>query len=137
MRAELPDAARLHWLPYCADPASLAALYRAADLFVHPGVQETFGLVTLEAQACGTPVIGIRGSYMDRIIHSDQSRWAGANTPARSRGCDHRHRSKLPPACRRELAAQSPRAIRGTQVFTRLFDLYREVIAEYRAAPHD
>lgn len=33
-----------------------------------PDVQETFGLVTLESQACGTPVIGIRGSYMDRII---------------------------------------------------------------------
>ena len=43
---------------------------------MHPGVQETFGLVTLEAQACGTPVVGIRGSYMDRIIHSDQTLWA-------------------------------------------------------------
>src|SRR5207302_560032 len=61
----------LTWLPYCGDSVRLAQLYRAADLFVHPGVQETFGLVALEAQACGTPVIGIRGSYMDRIIHSD------------------------------------------------------------------
>ena len=63
-------------------PHRLAALYRAADLFVHPGVQETFGLVTLEAQACGTPVIGIRGSYMDRIIHSDQTLWARENSAA-------------------------------------------------------
>jgi len=45
-------------------PASSPGFYRAADLFVHPGVQETFGLAALECQACGTPVVGIRGSYM-------------------------------------------------------------------------
>lgn len=79
LQAKLPG--RITWLPYCGDSHELARLYRAADLFVHPGVQETFGLVTLESQACGTPVIGIRGSYMDRIIHNDQAFWAGENTP--------------------------------------------------------
>ncbi|MEX1119038.1 MAG: glycosyltransferase [Terrimicrobiaceae bacterium] len=69
------------WIPYCGDPGQLANIYRAADLFVHPGIQETFGLVTLESQACGTPVVGIRGSYMDRIIFSDQISWARDNTP--------------------------------------------------------
>ena len=53
------------WMQYCTDSSELARFYRAADLFVHPGVQETFGLVALESQACGTPVIGIRGSSMD------------------------------------------------------------------------
>ena len=56
------------WRQYCTDSEELARLYRAADLLVHPGVQETFGLTALESQACGTPVVGIRGSYMDRII---------------------------------------------------------------------
>jgi len=56
--------------------------YRAANLFVHPSVQETFGLVALESQACGTPVVGIRGSYMDRIILPyDQKSWAQKNSP--------------------------------------------------------
>ncbi|HZR78307.1 MAG TPA: glycosyltransferase, partial [Chthoniobacterales bacterium] len=50
------------WIKYAAEPRELARHYRAADLFVHPGVQETFGLVALESQACGTPVVGIRGS---------------------------------------------------------------------------
>jgi alpha-1,6-mannosyltransferase len=35
------------WLQYCKEPAELAAVYRTSDLFVHPGIQETFGLVTL------------------------------------------------------------------------------------------
>jgi alpha-1,6-mannosyltransferase len=68
------------WMRYCSDHLKLAKVYRAADLFVHPGVQETFGLVALESQACGTPVVGIHGSYMDRIIFADQSHWAKENT---------------------------------------------------------
>src|SRR5260370_9437834 len=47
------------WIRYCADPRELAGFYRAADLFVHPSVQETFGLAALECQACGPPVVGI------------------------------------------------------------------------------
>jgi len=36
---------------------ALAALYRAADLVAVPSYNESFGLVALEAQACGTPVV--------------------------------------------------------------------------------
>jgi D-inositol-3-phosphate glycosyltransferase len=35
----------------------LPALYRAADLVAVPSHNESFGLVALEAQACGTPVV--------------------------------------------------------------------------------
>lgn len=37
--------------------ADLALLYRAADIVVVPSHSESFGLVALEAQACGTPVV--------------------------------------------------------------------------------
>src|SRR6202043_4193545 len=68
------------WIRYCTDSAELARYYRGADLFVHPGVQETFGLVALESQACGTPVVGILGSDMDRIILHEQECWARENS---------------------------------------------------------
>ena len=35
----------------------LARLYRAADIVAVPSYNESFGLVALEAQACGTPVV--------------------------------------------------------------------------------
>jgi glycosyltransferase involved in cell wall biosynthesis len=37
----------------------LASLYRAADVFVFTSVTDTFGLVMLEAMACGTPVAAL------------------------------------------------------------------------------
>ncbi len=38
----------------------LADLYRAADVVVVPSYSESFGLVAVEAQACGTPVVASR-----------------------------------------------------------------------------
>jgi D-inositol-3-phosphate glycosyltransferase len=49
---------------------SLADWYRAADLVCVPSYSESFGLVALEAQACGTPVVatavgGLRTAVAD------------------------------------------------------------------------
>lgn len=40
------------------DHSELLRLMRAVDLFVHPSLEESFGLVLAEAMAQGTPVIG-------------------------------------------------------------------------------
>ena len=61
----------VHFLP----PVSRADLpnwYRAADLVCVPSYSESFGLVALEAQACGTPVVatavgGLRTAIADGI----------------------------------------------------------------------
>jgi phosphatidylinositol alpha-1,6-mannosyltransferase len=37
----------------------LADLYRAADLFALPSTGDGFGIVFLEAMACGTPALGL------------------------------------------------------------------------------
>lgn len=49
-------AARISFRPYARDRARLAHRYASARCVVMPGEHETFGLVALEAAACGTPV---------------------------------------------------------------------------------
>jgi alpha-1,6-mannosyltransferase len=119
------------WLPFISGHAELLRLYHAADLFVHPGVQETFGLVTLEAQACGLPVVGIRGTPMDRIVCHEQSFWAGENSPAALAEAIHAafgHDLGM-------LGAHARRAVEERfawgSVLERQFDLYREVMHNF------
>ena len=78
----------------------LADYYRAADLTVVPSYNESFGLVALESQACGTPVVaahvgGLSTAVADRVSGllldgHDPAVWAATlsglrDNPARSR----------------------------------------------------
>jgi D-inositol-3-phosphate glycosyltransferase len=70
---------------------ALADLYRASDLVAVPSYNESFGLVALEAQACGTPVVaaavgglatavrdGVSGVLVDGHEPADWARVLGA-----------------------------------------------------------
>ena len=125
------ETGEVSWIQYCRSAEDLADIYRAADLFVHPGVKETFGLVTLESQACGTPVVGISGSYMDAINFSGLHNWSSADD-AVALAEAIRNAAKADPAAAGLSAAQNVAAKYDWQaVFARLFAIYREVIASY------
>lgn len=61
------------------DQATLASLYNAADVFVFPSRTDTFGLVLLEAMACGCPIaaypvtgpIDVIGDSGAGVLHDD------------------------------------------------------------------
>jgi alpha-1,6-mannosyltransferase len=55
-------------IPYHRDSAELAATLASADALVHAGTAETFGLVILEAMACGRPVVGIRANAVAELV---------------------------------------------------------------------
>ncbi|HYG42971.1 MAG TPA: glycosyltransferase family 1 protein [Bordetella sp.] len=71
-----PDEARLrkaypnvHFTGMQAD-ARLPAYYSAADVFVFPSLTDTFGLVMLEAMACGTPVAAFHSEAPLAVIEA-------------------------------------------------------------------
>ena len=71
-RAELekkyPDVVWRNFVPR----EDLPKIYRSADVFVMPSVSETFGLVTLEAMACGTPAAARPATGNSDIIGDNQ-----------------------------------------------------------------
>jgi len=48
--------------------ADLPALYNASDLFVIPSLHEGFGIVCLEAMACGVPVVASRTGALPEVV---------------------------------------------------------------------
>jgi D-inositol-3-phosphate glycosyltransferase len=85
LAAALGITDRVRFLPP-RPPSELADVYRAADLVAVPSHNESFGLVALEAQACGTPVVaaavgGLVTAVADGISgvlvgDHDPTRWA-------------------------------------------------------------
>jgi alpha-1,6-mannosyltransferase len=57
-------------IPYCRDNHQLASYLASADAFVHGGIHETFGLVALEAMACGRPVVAMKAGALPELIPS-------------------------------------------------------------------
>ena len=51
----------------------LPELYRAADVVVVPSASESFGLVALEASACGTPVVATAVGGLRTIVRDGES----------------------------------------------------------------
>jgi len=62
----------LVWIAEIVPPDRLVVLYSHAALFVCPSVYEPFGIVNLEAMACGTPVVASAvGGIREAVTHGE------------------------------------------------------------------
>jgi glycosyltransferase involved in cell wall biosynthesis len=55
-------------IPEIENNKELAEFYSVADVFVNPSLEETFGLTTVEALACGTPAVVYNATAIPEII---------------------------------------------------------------------
>ncbi len=60
------------WIEEMLPKSEIIPLYSQAAVFVCPSIYEPFGLINLEAMACGTPVVGSRvGGIPESVVHGE------------------------------------------------------------------
>ncbi|MFI5493126.1 D-inositol-3-phosphate glycosyltransferase [Actinoplanes sp. NPDC051859] len=134
LAASLGVSHKVRFLPPQTGEA-LAALYRAADLVAVPSYNESFGLVAVEAQACGTPVVA---AAVGGLVTAVTDGISGALVDGHRPGDWARVLSDLlhEPARRLRLSVG---AVRHASNFSwdrtaaGLLRVYREAMAEHRA----
>jgi glycosyltransferase involved in cell wall biosynthesis len=122
LASELDLGAKTHFLGMVRGMQK-TSLYQAADLFVLPTHQENFGLVLVEALACGTPVVTTRGVDIWPELEQAGSAIVSLDPQAVAGAMHERllHREKLP-----DIAAQG-------RTFVRNWLTEEKVIAGYEA----
>lgn len=63
--------ANVKGLTKTANVTELVELYSTADVFINPSMEESFSLVTVEAQCCGTPTVVLDTSAVGELVNDD------------------------------------------------------------------
>ena len=77
---QLPPQTNVTHIPFRRDQRQLARLLASCDLLVHPGDCETFGLIVLEAMACGLPVVATNGGGVAELVDAETGILAEPNS---------------------------------------------------------
>jgi alpha-maltose-1-phosphate synthase len=72
-RARAASAAPIVWIPEMLPRAQVITLYTHADIFVCPSVYEPFGIINLEAMACGTPVVASAVGGIPEVVEHGET----------------------------------------------------------------
>lgn len=80
--AGAPASDRVINTGYRTEPADLARVLAGCDAFVHANDAEPFGLIVLEAMACGLPVVGVAQGGVAESVDDMVGQLAERSTPA-------------------------------------------------------
>ena len=115
----------------------LPDLHRAADICAMPSAYESFGLVAVEAMACGRPVVASPvGGLLTTVQHGRNGYLADERTPAAF--ADRLADLLIDPQRREAMgrrAAQSVQRYAWPAVAQRMLDLYESLLAEPERTP--
>ncbi len=129
VKKEVAQRRNILWHQYCTSSEALTAYYSAADLYVHAGTYETFGITSLEAQACGTRVLAVRGGGLDESVMGEpNSVMADSSNPADlARGVLQSMRVE-PFASKEDRRQRIVNRFSIQMTFHRLFALYEHIL---------
>ena len=79
----LGDKYRFVDLGWVEDRQLIVSALNAADVFLMPSIAESFGMMAVEAMACGTPVVVFEGTSLPAVIHAPEG---GTAVPSKDAG---------------------------------------------------
>ena len=128
---------RVRWLNAMLPREDVVQLYSHAALFVCPSVYEPFGLINLEAMACGTPVVATSVGGIREVVVHDETGWlvppadpAALAAAMRALLAQPERAAAFGRAGRRRVEAQ----FSWERIAERTLEVYREAIAAHRSA---
>jgi glycosyltransferase involved in cell wall biosynthesis len=126
---------RIHFAGVIRDPSELANFYGDADVFAFPSQTDTFGLVVVEAQAAGLPVVAVAVLGSTATIEDGVSGLLSTPDPVHLANQVGRILSNPVLAGRlRAGARRSSLAYTADSIATRYLDAYRVVVSGRAAA---
>ena len=72
-RAREQSRNEIIWIPQVVPKPEIVSIYSAATLFVCPSIYEPFGIINLEAMACGTPVVASAVGGIPEIVVPEET----------------------------------------------------------------
>src|SRR4030095_12839474 len=83
LAAEVAGRSGVRWIHAMVPRDDVVQLYTHAACFACPSVYEPFGLINLEAMACGTPVVASAvGGTPEGVVDGEPGLWVPPGDPA-------------------------------------------------------
>jgi D-inositol-3-phosphate glycosyltransferase len=113
------------------DQAALVSRYQAADVLLAPSRSETFGLVALEAQACGTPVVAADVPGLRAVVGAGGTLVPGHDPADHAAAAVAYLTDPVRAAAAAEAGTERARSASWDASVERLLAVYERVVAEH------
>jgi glycosyltransferase involved in cell wall biosynthesis len=128
----------IRWINAMLPVEEVVQLYSHAAVFVCPSIYEPFGIINLEAMACGTPVVASRVGGIPEVVQDGETGWlVEPGDPAALAGAlqavlaDPARARRMGEAGRRRVEAH----FSWDRIAALTMDVYRQAIDDHRRAP--
>jgi alpha-maltose-1-phosphate synthase len=138
LEAAVAGRPEIRWINAMLPVPEVVQLYSHAAVFVCPSIYEPFGLINLEAMACGTPVVASRVGGIPEVVVDGETGWLVEPGDATALGqalrealADPERAGRVGEAGRRRVEAQ----FAWDRIADRTLAVYRDAIEDHGRAP--